>query len=101
MRDCLAVALNSDTLLRSFPGNGMPVKGVLMSALAARWRKTDSAAKKPPGVSVMPLNLRELGPLSSAFLFSAFLLATVILRASLLAFRWMKAVSSVAAVVFT
>src|SRR5579859_1537821 len=101
MRDCLAEALNSVTLLSEFPGNGMLLKGVLMSPLTACWRKTDSAAKKPIGVSVMPLNRRELGPVSSAFFSSACSLATVVLRVSLLAFKSLTVVLSVAAVVFT
>ncbi len=54
MRDWRPVALNSETLLNEFPENGIPVNGVLMSALAACLRQTLSAAKNPPGVSVMP-----------------------------------------------
>src|SRR5215472_923464 len=99
MRDCLAVALNSVTLLSAFPGYGMPVNGVLMSPLTARWRQTDSAAKNPPGVSVMPLMWIAVG--ASAALVSCAVSATVVLRASLLAFRSLTAVFSVAAVDFT
>ncbi len=79
----------------------MPVKGVLISAWAARWRNADSAARKPPGVKVMPLNLKELGPVSSAFLASACAVATVVLRVSLLTFKSDTVLLSVAAELFT
>src|SRR6266704_1727863 len=67
-RDWRPLALNSVVLLRGLFGNGIPVSGVLTSPLTALWRHTDSAARKPPGVSVMPLILMDAGPVSSAFL---------------------------------
>src|SRR5882757_3501772 len=59
-----AVKLNSETLLREFPLKGIPVNGVLMSALFACVRKMVSAAMNPPGVKLMPLNLIDAGPSS-------------------------------------
>src|SRR5260370_13073371 len=87
MRDCRPDKLFSVTLLSAFPGYGMAFIGVGMSPLVARWRKTVSAARKPPGVMLTPLYLIVAGPVSSAFLASACSVATVVLRASLLAFK--------------
>src|SRR5438094_10378776 len=65
----------------------MPVNGVLMSPLVARLRKTVSAARNPPGEMLMPLYFMVVGPVSSAFWAAACSVATVVLRASLLAFK--------------
>src|SRR6266704_7033732 len=100
-RDWRPLALNSVVLLRGLFGNGIPVSGVLTSPLTALWRHTDSAARKPPGVSVMPLILMDAGPVSSAFFASACSVATVVLRASLLAFRSLTVELSDTAVDFT
>jgi len=55
MRDWRPVRLSSVTLLKSLLLNGMPVSAVLMSDASARLRNTVSAARKPPGVMLMPL----------------------------------------------
>ena len=84
--------LLSLTFDRALPGYGMLLKGVLMSELVARWRVTVSAATKPPGVNVMPLNLIEAGPSSEppwpppAFEVVAATLFTVEVSAALLDF---------------
>src|SRR2546430_17556932 len=65
----------------------MPVNGVLMSPLVARLRKTVSAARNPPGEMLIPLYLMVVGPVSSAFWAAACSVATVVLRASLVAFK--------------
>src|SRR5438094_7147993 len=85
----------------------MPVNGVLMSPLVARLRKTVSAARNPPGEMLMPLYFMVVGPVSSAFWAAACSVATVVLRASLLAFKSLivelreMAVDFTSAVVFT
>src|SRR5580704_2767892 len=72
-----------------------------MSALSARERKMVAASMKPPGVMLMPLNLIVFGPSSIFFWASACSVATVVLRASLLAFKAVTEELSVAAVDFT
>ena len=72
-----------------------------MSPLVARWRKTVSAAMNPTGVMLMPLYLMAGGPVSSAFFASVCSLATVVLRASLLAFKSLTEELSETAVDFT
>src|SRR5437588_12759173 len=77
----------------------MLLNGVLMSALVARLRKTVAASTKPPGVMLTPLYLMVLGPSSAGFSAWASLLATVVLRTSVLAFKSLTVVLSVAVVV--
>src|SRR5207302_11236172 len=77
----------------------MLLNGVLMSALVARLRKTVAASTKPLGVMLTPLYLMVLGPSSAAFSAWASLLATVVLRTSVLAFKSLTVVLSVAVVV--
>src|SRR5262249_56138138 len=89
------------SVVRGVVGKGVPVNGVLTSALVARVRETVSAAMKPPGVMLMPLNLMVLGPSSIAFLASACSAATVVLRASLLASKALTVELREAAVDFT
>src|SRR6266481_433070 len=86
-RDCRAVKLFSVTFPIAWPGYGMPVNGVLMSALVARVRVTVAASIHPPGVMLMPLYLIVVGPSSMAFLASDCSVATVVLRTSLLAVK--------------
>src|SRR5205807_9481578 len=74
----------------------MLLNGVLMSALVARLRKTVAASTKPPGVMLTPLYLMVLGPSSAAFSAWASLLATVVLRTAVLAFKPLTVVRSVA-----
>ncbi len=91
-------ALNSDTLLMPAPEKGTVVNGVLFarrSRLAGA--NTLSAAKKPPGVIVMPLMWMAVGA-SSAFFASACSVATVVFSSSLLAFMSATVVLRVAAV---
>src|ERR1700686_3892258 len=84
------VKLLSPTLDSALPGYGMLLNGVLMSELTARWGVTVSAATKPPGVMLMPLYLMVAGPSSEeedCLAAAAVSVATVVLRASLLAFK--------------
>jgi hypothetical protein len=46
---------NSDRLFCELEGKGTELNGVLTSAASPRCRHTDSAARKPPGVMVIPL----------------------------------------------
>ena len=99
--------LFSVTFPIAWPGYGIPVNGVLMSALVARVRVTVAASIHPPGVMLTPLYLIVDGPVSSAFWAAACSVATVVLRASLLAFKSLivelreMAVDFTSAVVFT
>src|SRR5437667_11460031 len=65
----------------------MPVNGVLMAPRVERLLKTVSGARNPPGEMLSPLYLMVVGPVSSAFWAAACSVATVVLRASLLAFK--------------
>src|SRR5580704_5632420 len=86
----------------------MLLNGVLMSELVARERVVVSAATKPPGVRVMPLNLIDAGP-SSEFcglplplaLVVAATVFTVELSAALLAFKSVTLEVRVASLDFT
>src|SRR5260370_41395207 len=78
----------------------MALSGVGMSPRVARLRKTVSAAITPTGVMLMPLYLIVVGPVSSAFFASACSVATVALRASLLAFKLLTAELSITALDF-
>src|SRR5260370_32016340 len=78
----------------------MPVVAVGLCPTLARLRKTVSAAINPTGVMLMPLYLIVVGPVSSAFFASACSVATVALRASLLAFKLLTAELSITALDF-
>src|ERR1700676_2985183 len=72
MRDCRPLALNSPMWALEDPTKGAELKGVLTSEASAFWRHTTSAAMKPPGVSVMPLNWMDVGGPVLSWLGSAF-----------------------------
>ena len=55
IRDWRPEPKNSEMLLCDAPGMVKELKGVLMSAPRARLRRTNSAARNPPGVMVIPL----------------------------------------------
>src|SRR5579871_4868210 len=61
IRDCRPLAWNSLMCAFEEASSGAELKGVLTSEASALVRKTVSAAKKPPGVRVMPLNWMEVG----------------------------------------
>src|SRR5438552_18483879 len=100
-RDCRAVKLFSVTFPIAWPGYGIPVNGVLMSVLVARVRLTVAASIHAMGVRLTPLNLLVDWPVSSAFWAAACFVATVVWRASLLAFRLLTVDYGVRAVGFT
>src|SRR5438552_17977270 len=106
-RDCRAVKLFSVTFPVAWPGYGIPVNGVLMSALVARVRVTVGASIHAMGVRLTPLNLKVDGAVSCGFCAAACSVATVVLCTSLLAFKALTvelretAVDFIAAVVFT
>ena len=74
---------NSDTLLAEAPGMVKALSGVLMSAANARERYTLSAARKPPGVMVIPLKCSAAG--DSVMLFWVSWILTTVL--AMLVFR--------------
>src|ERR1700733_10922012 len=61
MRDWRPSALNSVICAWLFPGSGTLLNAELIPDAIPRLRHTVSAAKYPPGVSVMPLNLSDGG----------------------------------------
>src|ERR1700723_802197 len=54
------------------PSKGALLKGVFTSDARPFWRHTVSAAKKPPGVRVIPLNWIEVGGPAVSWLEPAF-----------------------------